>query len=295
MNRLLFITATILLTNFVFGQQSNLDPKLIRKNKVKEVTSTIHIYKTTLFPDMNEFKGKSQLERYDTNGNLIYLVTYDTNGKPRIKLWYQYDTYGNKTQEKGINHLTGIADSIKYVLTYKNDKLLKEESTDTLYRVEYSYNDKGQLIKESNHNRMMNPPESPIMYSYDDKGNMSDLFRLDGDFKIHEYFKYDEQNRKTEHKQIYVDTQSDTSGRIFLWEKFHYDKNGNLLQVENIGDYGGTPTSTYTYDNNGYLATKQNFLTQYEYINDKNGNRIKEVLKSDGNIISETDYTYIFW
>ncbi len=295
MNRLLIITVIILPTNLVYGQESNLDPKLIKKNKVKEVTSTIHIYKTALFPEMNEWKGKSQLERYDTNGNLIYLLTYDTIGKPGLELWYQYDNYDNKINEKGINHLTGMSDSLKYMLTYKNEKLLKKESSDTLYRVEYSYNDKGQLIKENKHNSMMNPPESPIIYSYDDKGNMSDLFRLDGGFKIHEYFKYDEQKRKTEYKWIYVEEQSDTSGRIFLWEKYHYDKNGNLLQVQNIGGYGGAPTMTYTYDNNGFLIKQEDFEAQSEYLNDKDGNRIKEIHKSDGNLISETEYSYIFW
>ncbi|HYV91823.1 MAG TPA: hypothetical protein VE978_08570 [Chitinophagales bacterium] len=301
MNRLQIITLLLFLTNSLLGQQSNLDEKLIKQNKVKEVVSTIHIYKTNLLPGMKEWEGKVQLEKYDSNGNLIYLLIFDTLEKPGLELWYQYDTYGNKIEEKGINHPDGSSDSLKYLLTYKDGKLLTEERSDTLFTTEYFYNSKGQLIRKNQQNKIRaakyntSPQEIPTTYLYDDRGNMTELFRLDGDFKIREFFKYDERNRKVEHKWIYVESETDTSGRIFLWEKYHYDKNGNLIQEENIGGYGGAPTVTYMYDRNGFLIKKDDGYSLIEYANDKYGNRIKETLKAGDKVVSETEYSYSFW
>lgn len=90
-----------------------------------------------------------------------------------------------------------------------------------------------------------------------------------------------------------------TDGSIYRWDKYEYDKEGNLTKdAWGYGDGSVESWYEYEYDAGGNL-TKQVFRTierviwQYEYEYDEKGNRTKEVrYQPDGSVDEYWEYEY---
>ena len=171
-----------------------------------------------------------------------------------------------------------------------NDKNLPSRissySTDSSYYTDYTYDDRGNLVKEHYGNGEY---QRSVDYLYDTNGNLiKEIETVMGKSQVLKEYTYDENNRMI--------TQSRPNYGILT--EYSYDQNGKLIkQIEKNGDSEDSWYSTdYFYDEGGNLIrtlrVDGNHQTRTDYVYDENGKLIKETF-TDGDIVNYVmDMTY---
>ncbi len=205
----------------------DINKKDILKNKVKEISTFITIDTTGKYSNgtVNKLISKDQ---FDSLGNKIASISFDTLGKVKSESFFEYDIYGRQTFVKNVN-LNGREETVeeRTYYNYENDKPIKEWRSDSLYIMEYFYNKKGQLEKTkhiSNENKV-----TIRFYKYDEQGNEIESFVEGKHFGLNYKRVYDQKNNKIEETTIY---HLDTINKIYSKWRFHYNDNGLLVKEE---------------------------------------------------------------
>ena len=150
---------------------------------------------------------------YDREGNLLYSVTYDTNGKI--------------TEEK------------KYL--YEGGKLVRTDTydeEDIHWETDYEYDEKGRICKEIRHEHsdglLIAVPQYVALFTYDDKGILvekhisgetSATWKYYPDERVEQYYEESEYEQLLKYYKKY-----DEQGKLIRY--IEYDNSGNVLIAE---------------------------------------------------------------
>ena len=219
--------------------------------------------------DVTSADGSGAGEKPGSDTQVIYVITeleeYDTEGNFDERFKYSYDEKGNLIEE--INEYTlydsdDISVSIDRYVYDDYGNLLKNVNGDgdVLYSYEYSYDDAGNVLTET---------ETRYKYIRDNDGNVPTETRTTPSRTEYTEYSYDSIGKRTG-KQTY-----DSNGNLKLSST--YDKNGNELTCE-------------LYDENGAVS----YRIKYAY--DEHGNLIFEKREDDGTVkITEYKKEYNEW
>jgi len=267
----------------------NISKKDVLKNKVKEISTFVTIDTSGKYSRgmINKLISKDQ---FDSLGNKVASISFDTLGKIKSESFFEYDLYGHQTLVKHVN-LNGRGEIIeeRTSYNYKNNKPTKEWSSDSLYIIEYFYNKKGQLEKTKHTNK-----ERKVtirFYKYDDQGNETESFVEGKEFGLNYKRIYDQKNNKIEETTIY---HLDTINKIYSKWKYQYNDNGLLVKEEFIDGYATSPNIHYEYDAMNNLVIKQTGDSKILYYYDNKGNRIKKITNPLKLFIILEEYKYQF-
>lgn len=177
---------------------------------------------------------------YDMNGRNIKWTSYDDNGKLKYSDEYEYDEHGNKSLDRDlVDH-----DVTRIKNTYDSEgrltQVVRGYETTT-----YQYNEKGQLIKETDRYPYLGT--SVDEYKYDDEGRMIQRnYKGYSGSKSYYFFKYDSFNRRI----AFIKCNSDDpdNGKVLAKHALYYADN-----------YATEPYMTKEWDEDGKLVeTKYN-------------------------------------
>ncbi len=170
-----------------------------------------------------------------------------------------------------------------------------EIEADDIATTEYTYDSKGNLVKEvyTKQSGEELKRKNIYVYTYDSNNNVIKMVQTnkDGDVSTTEYTSYDDKGNLL--KSIYTDADGETSTTEYAYT---YDNRGNLLkQSESYDDY--TTTSEYTYDSNNNLVKEvqiefDEVMSTSEYTYDSRGNLTKSVWTSSEDYVSTNEYSY---
>ncbi|QEG20491.1 putative Ig domain-containing protein [Mariniblastus fucicola] len=211
--------------------------------------------------------GTTETISYDAFGFIKSIVTLDDSGVAVLSLVYTRDDRG----------------------------LIVREVRDGMSTIEYSYDDRDQLILEQHF--VAESPNFEISYSYDGNGNR--LILNDSRSESIAYT-YDSSDRLTETVQGSVTTafQYDSNGNLILEfvdsnNQTQYDFNslGRLVEVRRITN-GITETTQYQYNVDGIRVSETVDGVQRYFIFDSNGQlpEVVETYDASGNTLSTTTF-----
>jgi len=176
-----------------------------------------------------------------------------------------------------------------YEVLNKKGQVLQLKEPNNL--IEYSYNDKGQKIKEVRKNLLEPKDITTTYYSYDNKGALKEIKILNANDKVQNIKKInkDDNNTKMEY---------DRTGKLIKKVKDTYASSGHTNRVGDSKDspykpidrteYYKKEITTYTYDKAGNEVKKE-FLDRYDHIDkqvytyDEKGKLLSENNTSDHN------------
>ena len=267
-------------------QDEKVDAAIRKENKV-ESRSTFY------FIDKKEIPA--QLFKYDRNGNVTELVSFDKDGSVRSKVVKEYDSRDNLTIVKSFDKNNGLEESAetKYnEFGNEIERLEKDNAGRIVTKVESIYDGNNNLIEQNSIGS-----DGTLMFK--------NVFQYDGNDKLAEKYctslnkvisrstyKYDSNGLMTEHQD------DETGTNRTMKYKMKYDGSGNMLEctVYTIGEE--FYRYDYTYDKNGnntvteYYSKGKLVSILYDTF-DENHNKIEEVLKlAKGSVSSKTTYNY---
>ena len=207
---------------------------------------------------------------YNDQGNIIDKKEYDSEGNLKLQTTYNYDEKGNKLEENTFGGFGTQKTTYKY-----DDKGREVESLITLsfqgingsaeLRITKEYDQKGNIIEEKNYNNH-NKLSSKGIYTYDERGN-----------KIKEIF-INLDSKKPEEKNIYIydknnnkiEVQKYISGNLSEKTIIKYDEKGNILE-EHITDFNKNMSFKIVYKNDkiGNPIEKIYYNNEIPYIVDE--------------------------
>jgi|AntAceMinimDraft_16_1070373.scaffolds.fasta_scaffold92479_1 hypothetical protein len=114
----LFLITLLLITGFNINAQSKAK---IKSQKIKLVTVWESRYKTS-----NAKEHKESVSKFDQNGNLVDVITYDNTGKFKEHISYKYNKNNKKTNETYYDTKGNVIKIIKYTYNEKNLKTEKK-------------------------------------------------------------------------------------------------------------------------------------------------------------------------
>lgn len=266
----------------------NLSKKDVQKNKVKEISTFVTIDTSGKYSDGMVHK-LIRTDQFDSLGNKVVSISFDTLGKISSKSTFEYNSYGQQTLVEHYN-LKGLGETTQETTYYKydNNKLIKEWRSDSLYFTEYFYN-KGQLEKTKHTNK-----ENKVtlrFYKHDEEGNETESFVEGKDFGLNYYRIFDHKKNKIEETTIY---HLDTINQVYSKWRYHYNDSGFLIKEEFIDGYATGSDVHYEYDRMNNLTKKQTGDSKVLYIYDTNGNRIKKITNPLGLFVILEEYKYRF-
>lgn len=265
------------LTEFTYEEYRDEERVITRvNNQVGEITKE-HDFEGNLLREEDEL-GLTTKYKYDLNNNLIQEV--DKNGN---KYNYEYDSNNNLIKEinpdntskqyeydDNRNIVKVILEDGSYTSSEYNVNNQLTKLTDVLgNEITYSYDSKGDLIKEQSSDYEVNT-------EYDDNGNLTKV-RRGG---LITQYAYDGLGR-------IIETILPNNTTIGV----EYDNNGNVLKTVNTN--GEEETKEYnTFGNVVKVTDNEGIETNYEY--DGNGNLLKEIRLGRGfeyeyNVLNKID------
>ncbi len=180
--------------------------------------------------------------KYDVNGNLIEEYNEATESKYMKRTTYQYDTTGRLIQELWMwSDKNLVYMSKKY--TYASGLLVTREDSNSqgVLRADYSYNDKGQVISETDHHPVSEG--STTSYTYYDNGNILSETNVNSLLSVKTTYTYDKHNN-----EILAEEQvDDRPVRRRFTSEYIYDSHGNWIRVieDSPSDYADSPLQMF--------------------------------------------------
>lgn len=252
------------------------------KKKSDTIRETKYVYDTkNRLVSYIDPEGRTETYTYDCNSNLT--KTVDKNGNT---LKNTYDNQNRLTEKTAKEKKTGKETVHTYSYNAYGDVAVQDDS-------QFVYGDvSGQVTKETT--KLTKNKDVVKNYTYDSKGNKSTFSVKAGeDTKLSLSYEYDGSSRlisvkDSEGKQA-VSYAYDMLGRITRETKtgredisYTYDANNNRKQMTI-----GNKTTAYQYNKNDELLRTDTLHTDTEkndvviYKNDKNGNRLATVNRSE--------------
>ena len=174
-------------------------------------------------------RNPSKATHYDTKGNIIEEVHYNSDGSFSYRLLYTFDSKGKKI-EGAAYQADGIV-SYRLIYTYDATGNMADEAkynTDgsLMYKMLYTYDAKGNMTEEAKYKAdgsLMNK----MLYAYDASGNRTKggAYQADGSISYLELFVHDDKGRMTEEAKYKADG-SLISKRVFKFDPY-IDTHGN--------------------------------------------------------------------
>jgi hypothetical protein len=128
---------------------------------------------------------------HDINGNLLEESYFDEQDNPVRKVEYVYNNAGLKTEER---RYQGTMLQYTNSFIYENSLLVKTIRKDRqgleVVTNRYTYNDKGQLIKEAWYNQNADD-YSTKHFSWDNEGNMVSVACYYASYQFYVFYRYD--------------------------------------------------------------------------------------------------------
>jgi YD repeat-containing protein len=173
------------------GRISGVDYYSQRKLKEKRVFSyngnTTSI--SVLGPD-NRITQKITLS-HDKTGNLLEEAYFDEQDNLMRRVEYDYDSSGLKTEER---RYQGEQIQYRNSFIYENSLLVETIRTDRqgleVVTNRYTYNDKGQLVKEAWYNQNADD-YSTKHFTWDNEGNMVSVACYYASYQFYVFYRYD--------------------------------------------------------------------------------------------------------
>ena len=229
--------------------------------------------------------GETTSYTYDADENLEQVIY--PNG---TLTEYGYDSFNRVVSVENRSVTGSIISSHSYTLGPKGERLRVEEASGR--RVDYSYDERGQLIEE----RITEPDGSvrTIAYTYDLAGNR--LTKNDNGAIVS--YTYDDNDRLlTEGDIAYTyDNNGNLLSRIGpgLEQRFSYNALNQLVHAELTGPQGAT-TIDYAYDHDGIRVSKTiDGTDEVKYLVDANRPyaQVIEEEWTSGGLSATTNYVY---
>lgn len=276
----------------------------VKESKVKSMTEWTFSLNPSIISDLEYVSNSiTYLANFDSIGNCIYKVQfYDSTSMSQVYYWYNgvgrltrsveayYDTL-NMAQI--FEHKYNSKGNLTHTYDFR-----RNNSKDSLYdRIEFSYNDKNQLIKEKRYYSSGDYCYYMDSIVYNKKGDISKIMKFKNATKNNEpthhieteFYNYDRKGNLV--SKISMDERDQS---IFDKTEYKYDKKGRVIdskyfQIELIHHF------TYTYNKFGsfsYMSINQN---SFRYIYDENGLK-KQVIrynwKDQPIIVTVYDYEF---
>ena len=229
--------------------------------------------------------GETTSYTYDADENLEQVIY--PNG---TLTEYGYDSFNRVVSVENRSVTGSIISSHSYTLGPKGERLRVEEASGR--RVDYSYDERGQLIEE----RITEPDGSvrTIAYTYDPAGNR--LTKTDNAVTIS--YTYDDNDRLLTEGNITYSY--DNNGNLLsrsgpgLEQRFSYNALNQLVHAELTGPQGAT-TIDYAYDHDGIRVGKTiDGTDEVKYLVDAN-RPYAQVIEEEwtrGGLSAVTNYVY---
>lgn len=166
--------------------------------------------------------------------------SYDS-GNVSMVVKYQYNEAGYCILSQA--QYDGSAEWVPFGEYKYNEKNQLIEFDEGFFHYRYEYDEKGQLYKTIE----LGTTEIHSIHEYDESGRLMKDTRDDGYWT--EYAYSDQGN--LEKKTCY-----NASGKVYMYEVYEYDENGNNIKVENYGTEGMNATTLYEYDEDGNCVSK---------------------------------------
>jgi YD repeat-containing protein len=277
--RLLYPLSLALAASLFVPIAGNADEKIdkgkeaIRKNKIKSATSWVYGAKSGII-ESNGYKGFTKT--YDTEGNAIKLVTYNSSDGHEIST--DIDTYDS---------------SGRIIESTSSDVMHWYDSTKS-----YVFNKQGQLVGTT-----VRKPDGSLKNKYtreyDARGDLTKVVRYDGFGSVEHTTDYKRDSKGNIQKIIERKGDGSLDGKL----EYRFNSAGNA--TEEVGyDSNGQSISktTYAYAKNDYLLEKTLFhpdgsvweRTTYTY--DAKNNLVEELaLDAQRQPTRRTKYVYEFF
>lgn len=217
---------------------------------------------------------------------LSYLGSHHT--KQYLQSLCQYNLNGQKIDYRQTTEDNYIYELIQFEYNEKNELkriIVFDEEENINLSVNYKYNLKGQIIEEyyDTNKELFKAYYNPkgfvkkiVCESVDDYNNATYIIQRDSKNlnKITEVIKNE-----------------------YLKTKFNYDKNGNIIKIQNFQGLGGKElysTKKITYDScqniikSVFKNKRRTTTSEFDYIYDDQNNWIKSSFYSDGELLSRT-------
>lgn len=251
MKQYLFIFLLIFELNQLYSQSEN--KEYFKSNNICEV-------KTLIYFNNDNKPEVTRIDNYDSNGNKIKSLSFDTKNKLSKKFEYKYDEHNNKiaTIEKGKK-----LNETNYVRKYDGQKNLIEESGIN-FITKFEYDSVNRVIKKY-HTNLESMESKEILFKYDNNGNKIAEYVQGSPFYLNEFSKYNSDNQIIE-TEVYYHLENEDK----LYEKriYNYDENKLLKSKKSIEGYAKSKDLEYSYyDNNKLKSIKvvDDSLTTYFY------------------------------
>lgn len=178
---------------------------------------------------------KSVENVYNKDGRRIKWTSYEKGGKIEYSNEYEYDEHGNKLIERDLVD--------RDVTRYKNSYDSEGRLTQVVRGYEtttYQYNDKGQLVRESERYTFLGTLTNE--YVYDDAGNLIQyIWNGYSGKKSYYFYKYDSLNRRI--ASIECNSDDPDAGKVLSKRAMYY-----------IDDTATEPYMVKTWDEDGKLS-----------------------------------------
>ncbi len=300
---LIIIAAAFFMSAYLHGEtklQTNTDlEKDGLKGKVKSVVK-LDSKVESVSGKINEVPGKKEIKKYDINGFLTEVSSYDEDGSHKESVNYILDNAGNVI-ESHETYRGKPYNSTLYEYNKKGEleeKLIKYSDGSRAYRIIYEYDNQGRRIRHEEKKKgfIFWSGSDYDTYKYDDHNNLIENVKYhNGSFLSGHSYKYDAGNNMIEHQfgmdigNIDYGGKSKKGSREIRSsvQSIIYDDKGRKIQQRN--HTSGEPRDIfdrYTYDKNGTLLKIEHFKeikeitdkamgvleSSDEFIYDKSGN-----------------------
>lgn len=232
------------------------DKEYIKRNKI------LHVI-------VDDYIGKQKNCVYhfyfDKAGFLKQETVIDTNGIKVNDFFFQVNKEGDLVSRKNINYELNKTSIVYYYKVYKNDKLIKDSSSELPFVTEYTYNNEEQNIQSTitmytaNNNTVLS--KRKIKNKYDDSGKLVEVkevvynenFDTTGFLYSHRLIKYNGNKVLKEQEMVIINPMFPLNkGTI----EYLYDSSGNLTSIKSKV----AASRFYNYNHRGLLSTKKTIM-----------------------------------